>query len=52
MMYLFKLLIYINNLGLIVINHMDIKGRILQSLRPRRDGLLLRSDVSSFGGST
>jgi len=28
---------------------MDIKGRILQSLRPRRDGLLLRSDVSHFG---
>ncbi|CAM3653379.1 type IV toxin-antitoxin system AbiEi family antitoxin domain-containing protein [Polynucleobacter brandtiae] len=28
---------------------MDIKGRILQSLRPRRDGLLLRSDVKSFG---
>ena len=28
---------------------MDIKGRILQSLRPRRDGVLLRSDVSSFG---
>lgn len=28
---------------------MDIKGRILQSLRPRRDGLLLRSDASLFG---
>lgn len=28
---------------------MDIKGRILQSLRPRRDGLLLRSDVNDFG---
>jgi len=31
---------------------MDIKGRILQSLRPRRDGVLLRSDVSDFGSST
>ena len=28
---------------------MDIKGRILQSLRPRRDGLLLRSDAKPFG---
>lgn len=28
---------------------MDIKGRIMQSLRPRRDGLLLRSDAKSFG---
>ena len=28
---------------------MDIKGRILQSLRPRRNGLLLRSDIGSFG---
>lgn len=28
---------------------MDIEGRILQSLRPRRDGVLLRSDVSDFG---
>lgn len=28
---------------------MDIKGRILQSLRPRRDGLLLRQDAKSFG---
>jgi hypothetical protein len=28
---------------------MDIKGRILQSLRPRRDGLLLRLDAKSFG---
>jgi hypothetical protein len=28
---------------------MDIKGRILQSLRPRRNGLLLRSDIASFG---
>jgi DNA-binding MarR family transcriptional regulator len=33
-------------------NHMDIKGRIIQSLRPRRDGVLLRSDVSNFGSST
>ena len=31
---------------------MDIKGRILQSLRPRRDGVLLRSDVNAFGSST
>lgn len=30
-------------------NQMDIEGRILQSLRPRRDGVLLRSDVSGFG---
>ena len=28
---------------------MDIKGRILQSLRPRRGGLLLRLDTKSFG---
>lgn len=28
---------------------MNIKGRILQSLRPRRDGVLLRSDVNDFG---
>jgi uncharacterized protein YnzC (UPF0291/DUF896 family) len=28
---------------------MDIKGRILQSLRPRRDGVLLRSDVNDLG---
>ena len=28
---------------------MGIEGRILQSLRPRRDGVLLRSDVSDFG---
>ena len=28
---------------------MNIKQRIMQSLRPRRDGLLLRSDVASFG---
>ncbi|APC05359.1 type IV toxin-antitoxin system AbiEi family antitoxin domain-containing protein [Polynucleobacter asymbioticus] len=31
---------------------MDIKGRILQSLRPRRDGVLLRSDASAFGSSS
>lgn len=31
---------------------MDIKGRILQSLRPRRDGLLLRSDVNAFGSQS
>lgn len=30
-------------------NHMDIKGRILQSLRPRRDGVMLRSDVNALG---
>jgi len=28
---------------------MNIKGRILQSLRPRRHGLLLRPDIKSFG---
>jgi len=28
---------------------MDIQGRIFQSIRPRRDGLLLRSDVSAMG---
>jgi hypothetical protein len=31
---------------------MDIEGRILQSLRPRRDGILLRSDVNDFGSPT
>ena len=31
---------------------MDIEGRILQSLRPRRDGVLLRSDVNDFGSPT
>ena len=31
---------------------MDIEGRILQSLRPRRDGVLLRSDVSAFGSTS
>lgn len=30
-------------------NQMDIKGRILQSLRPRRDGVMLRSDVNALG---
>jgi len=29
---------------------MDIQGRIFQSIRSRRDGLLLRSDVSAIGG--
>lgn len=28
---------------------MDIKERILQSLRPRRDGVMLRSDVNALG---
>lgn len=28
---------------------MDIKRRILQSLRPRRQGVLLRADVNDFG---
>lgn len=32
--------------------HMDIQGRILQSIRPRRDGLLLRSDVNAMGSSS
>lgn len=31
---------------------MDIKKRIMQSLRPRRDGLLLRSDVNNFGSTS
>lgn len=31
---------------------MDIEGRILQSLRPRRDGILVRSDVNDFGSPT
>jgi len=30
-------------------NRMNIEGCILQSLRPRRDGVLLRSDVNGFG---
>ena len=30
-------------------NRMNIERRILQSLRPRRDGVLLRSDVRDFG---
>lgn len=33
-------------------SRMDIKRRILQSIRPRRDGLLLRSDVSSMGSNS
>lgn len=33
-------------------NRMDIQGRILQSIRPRRDGLLLRSDVKALGSSS
>lgn len=31
---------------------MDIKGRILQSLRPRRNGVLSRSDVNDFGSTS
>lgn len=31
---------------------MDIEGRILQSLRPRRDGVLLRSHVNDFGSAS
>jgi hypothetical protein len=31
---------------------MDIQGRIFQSVRPRRDGLFLRSDVSAMGSSS
>lgn len=31
---------------------MDIQGRILQSIRPRRDGLLLRSDVKAMGSDS
>jgi hypothetical protein len=33
-------------------SHMNIQGRISQSIRPRRDGLLLRSDVSAMGSSS
>lgn len=33
-------------------NRMDIKQRILQSLRPRRAGILLRSDVRDFGSAS
>jgi hypothetical protein len=33
-------------------NQVDIQSRILQSIRPRRDGLLLRSDVSAMGSSS
>lgn len=31
---------------------MDIKGRILQSIRPRRDGVLLRSDIKAIGSDS
>jgi hypothetical protein len=33
-------------------NHMNIEGRILQSLRPRRDGVLLRSEVRDYGSAS
>lgn len=33
-------------------NHMDIKDRILQSIRPRRDGVLLRSDLKALGSAS
>ena len=33
-------------------NQVNIEGRILQSLRPRRDGVLLRADVREFGSAT
>jgi len=33
-------------------SHMDIQGRILQSIRPRRDGLLLRSDLKDLGSDS
>lgn len=35
-----------------IMNLMDIKRRILLSIRSRRDGLLLRSDVSAMGSSS
>jgi hypothetical protein len=31
---------------------MNIKNRIVQSLRPRKDGVFLRSDVCSFGSAS
>ena len=31
---------------------MNLEGRIFQSLRPRRDGVLLRSDVAGFGSAS
>ena len=31
---------------------MNIKSRIMQSLRPRRGGILLRSDVKDFGSAS
>jgi hypothetical protein len=33
-------------------NQMNIERRILQSLRPRRDGVLLRSDVKGLGSAS
>jgi hypothetical protein len=33
-------------------SRMDIQNRILQSIRPRRDGLLLRFDVKGLGSSS
>ena len=33
-------------------SHMDIKGRIFQSIHPRRDGFFLRSDVNEMGSSS
>lgn len=33
-------------------NHMNIEGRILQSLRPRRDGVLFRSEIRDFGSDS
>jgi predicted transcriptional regulator of viral defense system len=35
-----------------IMNRMDIQGRILQSLRPRRDGILLRSDLKALGSDS
>ncbi len=31
---------------------MNLERRILQSLRPRREGVLLRSDVNHFGSAS
>ena len=33
-------------------NQMNIEGRILQSLRPRRDGVLFRSEIREFGSAS
>jgi hypothetical protein len=33
-------------------NHMDIKRRILQSLRPRKDGVLLRAEIRHVGSAS